>query len=194
MVFRWLGTILNDPLLSQKYDSLTELFLKDPLKPLSKRYKRPPIKHVIMIYGVDLPTEIGYVYRSADTKSEDSSNMYSKENYNKDNEMNRKDKETRYKGAILDEIYYEQSCGTYSVKHSQQQINNHNNNNNDNKKSDNGTNSRERDNYHDSKNNDKQLVKVNDGNLNIDQFIPQTNLITQKMSTTLLLIQLHQIH
>ena len=65
-IFRWMGNMFQEPLMLQKYEALIDLYMKDPLKPLEKLYKRPPIKHVMMIYGVDLPTEVGYTYRIPD--------------------------------------------------------------------------------------------------------------------------------
>eukprot|EP01038_Epipyxis_sp_PR26KG_P009603 gene9603-12932_t len=61
--FKWVGNMYRDPLLLEKYNALIDFYIKDPLRPLSNQHKRPPIKHVIMVYGVDLPTEISYSYR-----------------------------------------------------------------------------------------------------------------------------------
>ena len=47
-------------------------------------YKRPPVRHVMMIYGVDLPTEIAYTYRISDNNNPGP--------------------------PILDEIFYEEPC------------------------------------------------------------------------------------
>jgi hypothetical protein len=67
--FHVMGDLFNDSRLYDKYRTLHDLYTADPLKPLSRPYERPPVRHVIMIYGVDLPTEIGYVYRMPDEKS-----------------------------------------------------------------------------------------------------------------------------
>ena len=47
-------------------------------------YKRPPVRHVMMVYGVDLPTEIAYTYRISDGNNPGP--------------------------PILDEIFYEEPC------------------------------------------------------------------------------------
>jgi hypothetical protein len=36
----------------------------DPLNPLKGTPTRPPVRHVIMAYGVDKPTHVGYVYET----------------------------------------------------------------------------------------------------------------------------------
>lgn len=71
-IFKWLGNMYKDPALIEKYRSLVDRYQKDPLKPLDKLYRRPPIKHVVMIYGVDLPTEVAYTYRLPDQQTENS--------------------------------------------------------------------------------------------------------------------------
>jgi hypothetical protein len=65
-IFRLMGNMLREDRMLEKYHALHDLYTNDPLKPLDKLYKRPPIKHVIMIYGVDIPTEVGYTYRTPD--------------------------------------------------------------------------------------------------------------------------------
>ena len=83
-IFRWVGNMYNEPLMLEKYEALQELYMKDPLKPLEKLFKRPPIKNVLMIYGTDMPTEVGYTYRIGDAVTPGP--------------------------PILDEIYYEEAC------------------------------------------------------------------------------------
>jgi hypothetical protein len=61
--FQEVGGMLDDPMISDKISELKRLYHEDPVQPLHQLYERPPIKHVIMIYGVDLPTEVGYIYR-----------------------------------------------------------------------------------------------------------------------------------
>lgn len=84
-IFRWLGNMYNDDKMVEKYESLQSQYINDPLQPLGKLYRRPPIKHVMMVYGVDLQTEVGYTYRMPEV-------MDDKKNVNI---------------PILDEIYYE---------------------------------------------------------------------------------------
>lgn len=84
-IFKWLGNMYNDDKMFEKYESLQSQYINDPLQPLGKLYRRPPIKHVMMVYGVDLQTEVGYSYRMPEV-------MDDKKNVNI---------------PILDEIYYE---------------------------------------------------------------------------------------
>ena len=52
----------GDPMLS-KMSQLTSAFYSDAHSDiLSTPWERPPIEHVIMAYGTDVPTEVGYVY------------------------------------------------------------------------------------------------------------------------------------
>lgn len=99
-IFKWLGNVFKEPLLHQKYDSLQALFRRDPLKPLQVRFARPPIRHVIMIYGVDLPTEVGYVYRYVDGKGTDNDSGGSSA-----------------AEVVLEEVLYEEPCGEYALQH-----------------------------------------------------------------------------
>ena len=47
-----------------KRDQLKDSFWRDNVKNmLNRTWERPLIKHVIMAYGVDIPTEVGYAYR-----------------------------------------------------------------------------------------------------------------------------------
>lgn len=50
-IFRWMGNMYKDKETLDKYDTLHQYYTRDPLRPLKKVYQRPPIKHVIMIYG-----------------------------------------------------------------------------------------------------------------------------------------------
>jgi hypothetical protein len=61
--FQTIGEIYREPRIIEKLHSLQQLYHQDPLQPLSRLYERPPIKHVIMLYGVDLPTDVGYIYQ-----------------------------------------------------------------------------------------------------------------------------------
>lgn len=68
-IFRILGSIYKDDELSAKFDSLHDLYTKDPINPLRNPFKRPPIKHVVMVYGVDVRTEVGYSYRMQESSA-----------------------------------------------------------------------------------------------------------------------------
>lgn len=68
-LYKWAGDIFHDPLLSEQLHVLQEHYRDDPLQPLSAIYRRPPIRHVMMVYGVDLPTESSYLYRTPDPNS-----------------------------------------------------------------------------------------------------------------------------
>jgi len=57
-----LGQLFGEELLINKYRQLQSLYTADPLKPLLTQPRRPPIRHVVVVYGVDLPTEVGYTY------------------------------------------------------------------------------------------------------------------------------------
>ena len=61
-IFKLVGNMCRDEKLVDKYSSLHDLYIRDPLKPLTNQYERPPIRHVMMVYGVDMPSEMGYTY------------------------------------------------------------------------------------------------------------------------------------
>jgi hypothetical protein len=62
-IFSWLGEQYPDSQLSAKHQVLMDLYRDDPVfAKVSTPFRRPPIKHVMMIYGVDVPTEVGYSY------------------------------------------------------------------------------------------------------------------------------------
>ena len=63
-LFRWMGAIYNDEELSGKYRALLRDYLEADVNPLQGPPERPPIKHVIVAYGVDIPTERAYKYSS----------------------------------------------------------------------------------------------------------------------------------
>jgi hypothetical protein len=63
----------ND-LLKDKYSVWWELFKRDKMQPIHKLYRRPPIRHIIMTYGVDLPTELAYEYILHTSTSTDKGN------------------------------------------------------------------------------------------------------------------------
>jgi hypothetical protein len=51
----------------RKHSALRSEYSEDPLgNPLHTPPARPPVKHVIMAYGVDLPTDVGYRYVAAE--------------------------------------------------------------------------------------------------------------------------------
>jgi hypothetical protein len=52
----------RDENLLNKFSSLHDLYIRDPMKPMTNQFERPPIRHVIMVYGVDIPSEVGYTY------------------------------------------------------------------------------------------------------------------------------------
>lgn len=56
----------NDPL-KTKYDQLRQSWWNSPVpNPLMSTPERPHIKHVVMAYGCDVPTEAGYIYRKTE--------------------------------------------------------------------------------------------------------------------------------
>jgi hypothetical protein len=60
----------NDPLVIKR-DQLRESFWDTKVTNiLNRTWERPLIKHVIMAYGVDIPTEVGYVYRKTEKVKE----------------------------------------------------------------------------------------------------------------------------
>eukprot|EP01031_Cornospumella_fuschlensis_P030360 gene30360-36684_t len=59
--FRMVGKIYQDPLLENKQEVHKAKYITDPLAPLSPQ-PRPPVRHVVTAYGVDLPTELAYVF------------------------------------------------------------------------------------------------------------------------------------
>ena len=87
-IFSMIGNLCRDPKLVAKYTTLHDLYLKDPLKPLGN-FDRPPIKHVMMVYGVDMPSEIGYSYLIPEGKVSDTISALD---------------------PILDEVYMEEPC------------------------------------------------------------------------------------
>jgi len=64
----------NDPLII-KLEQLEASWWNKPFPNLlNSTWDRPHIKHVIMAYGVDIPTEIGYTYKKVDVESSQSDN------------------------------------------------------------------------------------------------------------------------
>uniref|UniRef100_A0A7S4RMJ9 Phospholipid:diacylglycerol acyltransferase n=1 Tax=Ditylum brightwellii TaxID=49249 RepID=A0A7S4RMJ9_9STRA len=60
----------NDPLLIKR-EQLETSFWNTPFQNILRTtWDRPHIKHVIMAYGVDVPTEVGYVYRKEEEYEE----------------------------------------------------------------------------------------------------------------------------
>lgn len=53
----------NSPLLIKRDQLRNSFWDTDLINVLNTTWHRPPIKHVIMAYGVDIPTEIAYTYR-----------------------------------------------------------------------------------------------------------------------------------
>ena len=95
-IFRLAGNIYSDQLLLDKFSSLHELYIKDPLRPLHNQYERLPIRHVIMVYGIDVPTEVGYSYNIPDMGGVGVASAVPR-------------------APELDEIYVEEPCGSCSV-------------------------------------------------------------------------------
>lgn len=62
-IFRICGSLWGEPLMMEKHSQLFSLYKADPLQPLKDLPRRPPIRHMLLIYGVNTPTEVGYVYR-----------------------------------------------------------------------------------------------------------------------------------
>jgi len=60
--FRWMANIFGDVGLKEKYYSLRQDFMHLKVHNLAKPISRPPIKHIIMGYGVNSPTDMGFIY------------------------------------------------------------------------------------------------------------------------------------
>jgi hypothetical protein len=119
-----LRDVFKDPSLAEKAHSLEEHYARDPLDPL-RLYDRPPIRHVMMLYGVDLPTEVGYVYRDSDSSGGQSSDKYDKSKGGgvtddqsgaaklevPENVVTKECFNKGKCGPILEEIFYEEKCG-----------------------------------------------------------------------------------
>lgn len=81
-LFKYLADEIGDyldggenELLKDKYSVWWELFKRDKMQPIHRLYRRPPIRHIIMTYGVDLPTELAYEYTlHSSTTTDKSSN------------------------------------------------------------------------------------------------------------------------
>jgi hypothetical protein len=66
----------GDPL-QVKLEQLKESFWDTKVNNmLNSTWERPLIKHVIMAYGVDIPTEVGYVYRKTEDKDKEDKESY----------------------------------------------------------------------------------------------------------------------
>ena len=87
-IFNMVGNLCRDPKLVAKFTTLRDLYLEDSLKPLGN-FDRPPIRHVMMVYGVDMPSEVGYSYLIPEGQASDTSSALD---------------------PILDEIYMEEPC------------------------------------------------------------------------------------
>ncbi|XP_011270612.1 hypothetical protein CAOG_08941 [Capsaspora owczarzaki ATCC 30864] len=61
-MFGMLGEALNDTRFLDLQTMLREHYLERKPNPLAAPPTRPPVRHVVMLYGVNLPTDIGYVY------------------------------------------------------------------------------------------------------------------------------------
>jgi len=61
-LFRWIGNIFDDTWLTEKYHSLHQDFFKQRFFNNLEPPARPPIKHIIMAYGVNLRTSMGLIY------------------------------------------------------------------------------------------------------------------------------------
>eukprot|EP01034_Spumella_vulgaris_P030911 gene30911-38202_t len=62
-IFKWIGETYPDSRLTDKLEVLQTFYRDDPVfMRLLTPYRRPPVRHVMMIYGVDVATEIGYNY------------------------------------------------------------------------------------------------------------------------------------
>lgn len=68
-LFRWIGKNYKESHLADKVKDLADLYESDPVQPLRNTFRRPPVKHVFMIYGVDLPTEVAYSYQIQNTSA-----------------------------------------------------------------------------------------------------------------------------
>jgi hypothetical protein len=61
-LFRSMSELLGDAEMSEKYESLWRDYYNQSIALLREPPPRPPIRHVTMVYGVDLPTDAGFVY------------------------------------------------------------------------------------------------------------------------------------
>lgn len=98
-MFRWIANMFGEEMMLEKYKSLINFYENDVLKPLRVRFRRPPVRHVIMVYGVDIPTEVGYVYRMPEHTV---------------GNLGNNNVEGNNIGPSLDEIYYETPCTSSS--------------------------------------------------------------------------------
>lgn len=113
--YRWTGDIFRDQQIKHQARVLREQFLDDPLQPLTMPYRRPPIKHVIMVYGVDLPTESAFQYRTIEEDTASSSQ------YTNSNPSSSQQQEgSAAPGAVLDAIFVEDSSAC--MQSQQQQL------------------------------------------------------------------------
>jgi len=89
----------EDEPLQIKLEQLKESFWDTKVENiLNSTWERPLIKHVIMAYGVDVPTEVGYVYRKKET-------------------TNKKDKKGEYDGIPnLDAVLWEVAGGKIEIE------------------------------------------------------------------------------
>ena len=58
----------NSPLLIKREQLRNSFWDTDLINVLNNTWDRPPIKHVIMAYGVDIPTEVSYTYRKTNRR------------------------------------------------------------------------------------------------------------------------------
>lgn len=69
----------GEPMLVKK-EQLEEAWWHSPFPNImNSTWDRPHIKHIIMAYGVDVPTEVGYVYRKEETVKDDTNNGETKD-------------------------------------------------------------------------------------------------------------------
>jgi hypothetical protein len=100
----------NDPLVHKREQLRESFWDTDVSNILTQTWERPLIKHVIMAYGVDLPTEVGYEY--AKTVRQNSPKEESKENSNK---------ALKYDGVpTIKSIIFEREGGTLEIERFQE--------------------------------------------------------------------------
>jgi len=102
----------EDPL-GIKHDQLDESFWSTPVRNiLNHTWDRPHIKHVIMSYGVDVPTEVGYVYRKKEKVSVETPTTSAGDGNKKSSKDDTTDKKKKYDGIPkLEKVIWEEADG-----------------------------------------------------------------------------------
>ena len=68
--FEFMARQFNDTRYLQQLDYLRTSYHKDPLSPLLRAYERPPIRNVMMFYGINKATDYGVQYQQVKDSKE----------------------------------------------------------------------------------------------------------------------------